>query len=204
MPGCALGRFESAAEYVEQLREFAATVEPASTGPFEAKLVRLDLAFCHLIDARESAARVGSFTVPAGWFYACFSVGEALSPAWNGKTMGRAEILFARGGTVLQQRTDGPTHWGLIGIPSLTMEVYSRGMVDGGAMPLSQSAVVQVGSALRKRLLNLHCRIVRMVETRPAVVFNAQAARAIEQEVIEAVVTCMVCDPQPSLPPLSS
>ena len=192
VPSCAIGRFESAADYADHLRELGAVITPAEPGPFRADLIRVDLPLTCLIDAREPAARVGVLSMPNGWRYAFFATPPDLPHSWNGDALSGGEILLAGDGERLQQRTAGPVHFGVIGIRSQTLQHYAEGLADRTpAIPVAAS-VVQVQFGLRRRLLQLHARIIRMVGSRPGAVCHAETARAIEQELIEVLVTCLV------------
>jgi hypothetical protein len=192
VPGCAIGRFESAADYAENLRELGAVITPEQPGPFEANLIRVELPLTRLMDAREHAPRVGFLSIPRGWRYAFFAARPNLPVLWNGEVFSLGEILLAGDGERLQQRTTGAAHFGVIGIRGQTLQHYAEGLVDGAPAIPVEASVVQVQSGLLRRLLQLHARIVRTVESRPGMVCHPEAARAIEQELIEVLVTCLV------------
>lgn len=192
MPGCAIGRFESAAEYADNLRELAAVIIPLEMGPFRTSLLRVELPLTRLIDARETGTRTGYFSIPGGWCYAFFSISPDQPLFWTDETLKGDEIVLARDGERLRQSTIGDAHFGAIGIRSQTLQHYVEGLGDGLPAVCGKTSVVQMQAGLRRRLLRLHSRVVRMVESRPISVCHPETARAIEQEVIEVLVTCLL------------
>jgi hypothetical protein len=192
VPGCTIARSESAADYAEQLREFQAVITPLHPGPFDTHLIRVELPLARLIDVREPTARVGFLSIPSGWRYAFFTVPPDIPLSCNGDALSGDDMLLAGEGDRLHQQTAGAAHFGAIGIRSQTLQHYADGLADGTPTIPPTAGVVQVQAGLRRRLLQLHARIIRMVESRPGMVCHPQTARAMEQEIIEVLVTCLV------------
>lgn len=192
MPSCAIACSESAADYAEELREFQAVITPSQPGPFGTHLIRVELPLTRLIDAREPAARAGLLSIPHGWRYAFFTIPPDMLLSCNGDVLSGSDMLLAGDGDRLHQRTAGAAHFGVIGIRSQTLQHYADGLADGTPTIPVTAAIVQVQAGLRRRLLQLHTRITRMVGSRPGMICHPQTARAIEQELIEVLVTCLV------------
>ena len=201
MPGSAIGRFESTADYAENLRELEAVITPTQPGPFEATLIRVELPLTRLIDAQESAARIGFLSIPRGWRYALFATQPDLPLLWNAEALSFDDVLLAGEGRRLHQRTAGAARFGAVAIRSQTLQQYFDGLAGGAAAIPAETCVIHAQAGPKKRLLHLHARIVRTIQSRPGMVCHPEAARAIEQELIEVLVTCLVNGEVRSLPP---
>jgi hypothetical protein len=192
VPGCAIARFESAADYAANLRELGAVIEPVQPGLFGANLTRIELPLIRLIDAQEQTARDGFLSIPRDWRYAFYTIRSDLPLLLNEELLSPNEILLAGDGERLRQRTIGAAHFGAIGIQCQTLDHYAEGLADGlPAIPVKTS-VIKLQSGLLRRLLQLHGRVVRTAASRPGTVCHRETARSIEQELIEVLVTCLL------------
>ena len=192
MPGSAFNRFTSAKEYAEGLRELKAHVVPSAAGPFVTHLVRVELTLVRLLDIDESAPRSGCWSIPRGWHYAFFAIRPGCSLSWNGHDVSFGEVLLAGSAERLHQRTAAAAHFAAIGIRSAVLERYARGLADRAAAITKAASTLEVPAGGLRRLMQLHGRIVRTARSRPDAVVQPETARAIEQELIEALAMCLV------------
>lgn len=192
MPGSAFNRFTSARDYAEGLRDLKARIVPSATGPFVAQLVRIELALVRLLDIDESAPRRGCWSIPRRWHYAFFGTRPGCSLSWNGNDVSFGEVLLAGGAERLHQQTMAASHFAAVGIRSATLALYASGLA-GEAMALPRTAsAIAMPVGLSRRLIQLHERIIRTARARPDAVVQPETARAIEQELIEALAMCLV------------
>lgn len=192
MPGSAFNRFTSAKEYAEGLRELKAHVVPSAAGPFVTHLVKVELTLVRLLDVDESGPRSGSWSIPRGWHYAFFGTRPGCCLCWNGHDLSFGEVLLAGSAERLRQKTGEASHLAAIGIRSAVLERYVHGLA-GETVALTRAAsTLEVPTGVLRRLVQLHNRIVRTARSRPDAVVRPETARAIEQELIEALAMCLV------------
>lgn len=192
MTGSAISRFTDPADYAESLREFGAVITPTEPGPFAANLIRVELPLSRLLDARESAPRIGLLTIPKDWHYAFFATQPDMPFIWNDETLPFGDILLAGEGERLRQRTMATARFGAIGIRGETLRHFAEGLAGQTPAILTGTSVIQLQAGPLRRLLQLHARIVRTIQSRPGMAIHPETVRAIEQELIEALVTCLV------------
>ncbi len=192
MTGSAISRFTNPADYAENLRELGAVITWTEPGPFTANLIRIELLLSKVIDTRESVARVGYLSIPPGWSYAFFVIHPDMLFVWNEETLPFGDILLAGEGERLCQRTVAATHFGAIGIRSETLHRYAEGLAGQPSAIPAGTRVIRPQTGPLRRLLQLHARIVRTIQTRPGAAVHPETVRAIEQELIEALVICLV------------
>jgi hypothetical protein len=192
LPSSAVGRFTNTSDYEEGLRELSATITPTRPGPFIASLARADLPLIRLMRVQESAPRVAFLSIPKRWRYAIFLTQPGPPLIWNGEALSSGEIMLSGDGERLHQRTSEGASIGVVGIPGPMLRHYASGLNGQPLGLLSEASIVSLQPPQKQRLLRLHTRIGRLVETRPNTICHPEASRAIEQELIEALVTCLV------------
>src|SRR5580704_10538528 len=99
-------------------------------------------------------------------------------------------MLGARRPSEFHQRTAGPCSWSLVGLAPEHLESY--GVLSGKPLALPAAArILRPAARDAARLRRLHAQACRLAETRPKVLAHPEVARAIEQGLIHALVTCL-------------
>jgi hypothetical protein len=191
VPGSALGRFTNTSDYETGLRDLSAIITPLRPGPFSASLVRADLSLIRLMRVQESGPRIAFLSIPNGWRYAIFLTQPGPQLIWNGEALSVGDMMLTEDGEQLHQRTSGAASIGVIAVPGQMLEHYFDGLIGRPLTLSSEASIVSLQTSQNQQLLRLHARIGRVVETRPKTIWHPEAARAIEQEVIESMVTCL-------------
>jgi hypothetical protein len=192
LPSSSVGHFTNTSDYEQGLRELNATITPTCPGPFIASLVRADLPLIRLLRVQESAPRIAFLSIPERWRYAIFLTQPGPPLIWNGEALSAGEIMLSRDGERLHQRTSEGASIGIVGIPGPMLRYYASGLSGQPLGLLSEASIVSLQPSQKQRLLRLHARVGHLVETRPTTIFHPEASRAIEQDLIEALVTCLV------------
>lgn len=192
MPSSAIGRFTKTSDYQEGLRELNAIITPTRPGPFTASTVRADLPLMRLMRMQESAPRIGFLSIPKRWRYAIFPTQPGPPLTWNGEALSFGEIMFSGDGERLHQRTTDGASIGAVGLSGAMLRHYVSRLIGRPLALLAEASIVGLQTSEYRQLLRLHARIGRVVERRPNMICHPEASRAIEQELIEALVTCLV------------
>jgi AraC-like DNA-binding protein len=110
---------------------------------------------------------------------------------WGGTELQSGDLVFHSRGEKFHQRTTGPCGWSLLGLSPEHLEKY--GGIHPGKVPSAPAAVRILRPAMRDaaRLRRLHAQACRLAETRAKVLAHPEVARAIEQGLIHALVTCL-------------
>jgi AraC-like DNA-binding protein len=192
VPSSVIGRFTSTYDYERSLRELDATITPTRPGAFTASLIHVDLPMMRLMRMQESAPRIAFLSIPQRWRYAIFLTQPGSPLIWNGEALSVGDIMLSGDGERLHQRTSEGVSLGVVGIPDPMLEHYASGLIGRPLALLSDASIVNLQTSQKQQLLRLHARIGRLVETRPNTICHPEASRAIEQELIETLVTCLV------------
>jgi AraC-like DNA-binding protein len=166
-------------------------------GEFLARLTRVVLHHLSVTSVRERLARVAFIALQPGSVRVSVPAGK--SELFYGGTKVAAGAIVTHGfGRGLYERVTGPCEWRDIVLPVRFLERYGRALV-GTAIVLPPGVHLwQPAAAAVRRLIALHAAATRIVEAKPGRATGAEAARGLEQELIEALVECLSGQPADS------
>ena len=191
MPEGATGRFTDAEDYQTSLPGLQTELVVTQSGVFGAELTWAKLPNLHLLRARETLARVAYVELPKASVIVSFSTGGGQGLIWNGVQLGPGDVVLHSRGEHLHQRTTGPSHWGFLSIAPTFFARVGSAFAGHDLAPPALGRIVRPPTADLARLLRLHARVGHMVETKPVRVGHPEVGRAVERELLEALVTCL-------------
>jgi len=162
----------------------------AGRGQFRARLTQVGLDRLRLAAVEEALPRIAFITVPAGMVLVSFPIDGGPSPVWAGSEIGSGEMITFGPGQRLHARTVGPCHWGAIQLPDQQLVGYGRAL-NGSGFLVPPAARWQPQPAAMRTLRDLHRAAIRMAEARARALTDLQAARGLEQQLLEALIECL-------------
>jgi AraC-like DNA-binding protein len=186
---------------------FASLMRPASTevlatkrGPFRAKIIRIDLGELWMQRGEENAPRVMRAAPTPGRMILSFLTGPG-SSLRDGIEVPSGSI------TLFSQReprwhvTTGPSRWGSLSVP-LSIAAGVGDILAGRQLDrIDTQCIVQPAEAAMRRLMQLHGAAADLAEEAPERLGRAEVARAIEQQIIEAMADCLTHATHVTAPP---
>lgn len=191
MPGGGTRTFLEPDHYEACLRESKIEAVIVSRGKFKARLTRAELQSCEVLRCEEDFPRVGFVHLAPSLAFVTSPTHSASPPVWRGTELEAGDIMFHSRGERLHQSTPGSFVWSVIAIDPAQLEHYSRALTAKRLIP------PQNGQALRPlrrdlaRLRRLHAQVCRLAETNAKMLSHPEVARAIEQDLIYTLVTCL-------------
>src|ERR1700730_2202131 len=191
MPGSGTSTFIDCADYQASLGHLRIDLFLTSQDAFNARLTWATLHHLQLLHSEEDSPRIAFVSLTPTLVFVGFTTRPDPPMQWGGEELEPGDIIFHSRGEQFHQRTTGPCGWSLVGLAQQHLERY------GGALsgrPLSLPAAARIlRPAVRDaaRLRRLHGQACRLAETRPKVLAHPEVARAIEQGLIHALVTCL-------------
>jgi AraC-like DNA-binding protein len=161
-----------------------------SPGAFNARLTWATLHHLQLLNSEEDLPRIAYVSLAPMPVFVGFATRRDPPMLWGGVELQTGDIIFHSRGERFHQRTTGPCGWSLVGLGPEDLEKY--GVLSG--KPLSAPATARILRPAARdaaRLRRLHAQACRLAETRPKVLAHPEVARAIEQGLIHAMVTCL-------------
>ncbi|MBV8120999.1 MAG: helix-turn-helix domain-containing protein, partial [Alphaproteobacteria bacterium] len=191
MPGGGTRTFLGPELYEAGLRQ--ADIECIITydAAFNARLTWVELHQSQLIRCEEDLARIGYVSFPPRLACISFPANPGPSPRWRGTEIQDGDIMLHSLGERLHQTTQGPSVWGLITLDPVRLDDYSRTLFEKPFVLPAQARVLRPSRRDAARLRRLHAQACRLAETKPKILSHPEVARAIEQDLILPLVTCL-------------
>jgi AraC-like DNA-binding protein len=157
---------------------------------FSARVRRINMRGLRLLEIEEIAPRVAFVSVPPSPLSASFPLGGRASLVWNGIRLRRGDLMLHAPGDRFHQRTTGATRWGLISILPQDLASYGRALLDV-ELATGINRLVHPSAHSSADLLRLHSQAHRLARAKPALLDRREVARALEQDLIHALVMAL-------------
>src|SRR5262249_58309426 len=167
------------------------TLVVTGRGPFRARLTWLKMRDVRVLLGRESAARIAYVSLLPGRAFAALPLKSEVAPTWSGVAVRPGDIVFHSLGERAHQWTTGASRWGLVSLPLGRLVAYGKALAELELTPPPVGRVLRPPRTLIPSLSPLLSSACRVAETKPEVFAEDEAARALEQELIHALVTCL-------------
>jgi AraC-like DNA-binding protein len=159
---------------------------------FKARVTWAKLRHVQLLRGQENLPRVARISLtPESVFIALpFFHGPPL--ICDGVEIQQGEMVFHSQGQRVHQRTRGRSNWGFISLTPEHLAASSRALTGLELIPPPFARILRPPRRDAANLLRLHNEACRLVETKPEIISHHEVARALEQELLHGLVTCMV------------
>jgi AraC-like DNA-binding protein len=192
MPSSAVRTFSDADDYATAIR--AGTIELTVTGrgDFNAKLVRIDLHRLWMQRLSDNLPRVCDVaSVVSGRTYITFRTQPGPSLLQAGVEIHPSTILRHGQAREYYQRSSGSAQFGAMSLPLEDMASVGETMAGLDLTPPSDAVSITPTPAAMSRLRRLHAAAGDLAENAPEIIANPDAARGLEQALIEAMIACL-------------
>jgi AraC-like DNA-binding protein len=155
----------------------------------------LELPNLQLLHAREVPQRIAYVSLPPDRIFLSFLTRRAAPLVYNGAAAQWGEIVLHSPGERFHQRTTTASTWGAISLAPSTLISYGRVLIGRDLAIPFRGQILRLRSADHKELVRLHTQAARLAETALDHLANPEVTRALENDLIVALVTCLVnCD----------
>jgi AraC-like DNA-binding protein len=163
-------------------------------GDFNARLTRLNLRRLYLLRGRENLPRIAYIALSPARVFVSFPTGAGPSLTYGGLGLQFGDVVFHSRGERMHQRTDGESQWGLMSLPPEQLAACGKALTGLELTSPSAGRALRPSRGAAVRLLRLHSKACRLAETRHKLIANPEVARALEQELLHALVNCLTAD----------
>jgi AraC-like DNA-binding protein len=191
MPGSGTRTFTDPDDYQAGLRQSRIGLIVTCRGAFKARLTWAELDCLFLLRCQEDQSRIAFLSLPSALVFVAFRTDPGPPPLWGGMELQLGDIMFHSSGERLHQRTRGPCFWNLIALSAEGLEDYGQALFGQKLVPPSTGRVLRPSPRDSACLRRLHAAACRLAETRPKTLTHPEAARALEQDLILALVACL-------------
>ena len=192
MPGSVTSVFSEPDDFEAALRqEGTLGLLVTGRGQFRARLTQITLHRLRLSNGEEQLSRIAVLAVPRDLVLISFPIGTSPSPIWNGVGFQAGEIMIIGPDQKVYARTDGPCRWGAIWLPVEDLIQDGRAVTGGPFTIPSVAQYWRPPPVARAHLGELYTAAVRVAETRPQLLADAERAHGLEQQLIHALIKAL-------------
>ena len=191
MPSSFVRTFTDPDEYAASIRQGTHRIVVTQRGLFTAKLTRIDLHRLWMQHFSEDLPRTSHIDGWGGRVVIAFRTQPGSSVTRNGIELGSTSISRLRPGQSYYQRTSGPTAYGAMSLPLDEMASIGGSLAGYDLMPPNDGGTITPSPEAMAKLQRLHGAARQLAEDAPAVLAHPDAARGLEQALIEAMAQCL-------------
>jgi AraC-like DNA-binding protein len=173
-----------------------ATIDLVFTRPgiFSARLTSVSLPGLKLLSVQESLARIAYISLAPETTNFTFSTRSQPPPIWGGVEMKSQDLMFHSVGERMHQRTGGASSCGTISFDPKFFATASKALIGSELIPPRVGRVFRCSQPDAVELRRLHAKACRLAETKPKTFAHREVARAIEHDIVYALVNCLTAD----------
>jgi len=185
--------FDNPADYQAAFGDTSLKLTLTGGGNFKARLTWLNLRYLRVVRGRENLPRIAYISLPPERVVFSFPTGTA--PAvWSGLKLRFGDILFRSRGQRTHRWAAGESQWGHISLPPEQFAACGKALTGMEMALPPDGRVLRPSGGAAARFLRLHSRVCRLAETRHELIKHPEVARALEQELLHALVNCLAAD----------
>jgi AraC-like DNA-binding protein len=191
MPGGGTRTFLDPDHYEASLRDAQIEAIIISRGHFRARLTWAELHHLQMVRCEEEAPRVAYVCLAPRLAFVTFPTNSAPLPVWRGMELQAGDIVFHSRGERLHQLAPRSFAWSMIAIEPGELERYGRALTGKRITPPLEGGLLRPSRRNVARLRRLHAQACRLAETNSKMLSHLEVSRAIEQDLVHALVTCL-------------
>jgi AraC-like DNA-binding protein len=191
MPGGGTRTFLDPDHYEASLRDAQIEAIIISRGHFRARLTWAELHHLQMVRCEEEAPRVAYVCLAPRLAFVTFPTNSAPLPVWRGMELQAGDIVFHSRGERLHQLAPRSFAWSMIAIEPGELERYGRALTGKRITPPLEGGLLRPSRRNVARLRRLHAQARRLAETNSKMLSHLEVSRAIEQDLVHALVTCL-------------
>ena len=144
----------------------------------------------------DNLPRVGHSAAKSGRAIISFRTQAGPSLLWGGAEMHPTNIVRHGEGESTFQRSSGSASWGAMSLPMEVAAAVGETLAGSDVMPPRNATLITPRPSAMARLQRLHAAAGSLAENAPEIIANPDAARGLEQALIEAMVGCLDASPE--------
>ena len=191
MPSSAVSTFTDPDEYAASIRGTTAEWTITERGQFTAKLTRIDLHRLWMQRQYDNLPRVAHSAIIKGRAAITFPTRPGPTQLSGGAEMQANNIARLPEGVSSFLHSSGSASWGAMSLSMEDMDSVGAAMVGCDLTAPRDRLIVTPPMAAMAKLQRLHEAAGRLAEDAPEIISHPEAARGLEQALIEAMVDCL-------------
>jgi AraC-like DNA-binding protein len=191
MPSSTVRTFTDPDHYAEAHHVAKSELTVIGRGHFTAKLIRIDLHRLGMLRFSDNLPRTADSANLNGLAIISFRTASGPSLVRSGVEMQPANIVRHGEDEVYYQRSSGAASFGGMSLAVEDMAAIGEAMAGIDLTPPRHAMLVTPSPGSMARLQRLHAAAGHLAEEAPEVIVNPDAARGLEQSLVEAMISCL-------------
>jgi AraC-like DNA-binding protein len=191
MPSSAVRTFTDPDDYTAAIRQGTSELTVTERGDFTAKLTRIDLHRLWMQRFYDNLPRISHIAGWGGRAVIAFRTEAGPSLLSSGIEMQPTNIVRYSEAQNYYRRSSGFAAYGGMSLPLAEMAAFGEALAAVDLTPPRDAMLITPLSAAMARLQRLHAAAGDLAETAPEILANPNAARGLEQALVEAMVACL-------------
>jgi AraC-like DNA-binding protein len=187
-------KFANPDDYQAGIGDASVNLIVTGGGDFNARLTWLNLRRLRVLCACENLPRIAFFALSPAQVFVSFPASAGPPLTYGGLGLQLGDVVFHSRGERMHLRTNGESQWGLISLPPEQLAACAKALTGLKITSPPVGLVLRPSRSAASGLLRLYSRACRLAETRHKLIANPEVARALEQELLHALVNCLTAD----------
>jgi AraC-like DNA-binding protein len=180
--------------YAAQFGDMRADFTITGSGDFAARLTRLRLQDLEIYRCHESRARIAYITLPSEQIFVSFPIGMAAALMSDGFALQNGDLVLHGRHERTHQRSNGGCHWGVISLSSERLASCSKALTGRPVASPPAGKILRPARGDVSRFQYLFAQACLLAESKHKLIERPEVARALEQEMLHAIVNCLIAD----------
>jgi AraC-like DNA-binding protein len=159
-------------------------------GDFKSRLTWLKLKHLEVYWCCENLSRIAYIALPSDRIYLSFPIG-IVSAIFGGLALRNGDMVLHGRGERVHQRSKGECWWALMSLPSEQFISCTKALTGQPIASPPASRILRPSRPGASRFQTLLRQACKLAETRQRLIENPEVARALEQEMLHAMVNCV-------------
>jgi AraC-like DNA-binding protein len=190
MPSSAVRTFTDPDEYAASLRAVSLELAITASGSFKGKIIRIDLHRLWMQRFSESLPQIGYSSLIRGRALLSFWTRPGQNQLWRGVETRPNNIVRHSEGEDFYRRSSAASYRASVSLPIEEAAITASEAIGYDLAPPRDAMLITPPPAKIARLQRLHAAAGRLAEEAPEIIANPDAARGLEQALIEAMIDC--------------
>jgi AraC-like DNA-binding protein len=191
MPSSAVRTFSDPDEYAAAIRQGTYELTVTKRGHFAAKLTRIDLHRLWMQRFFDNLPRISHIAGWGGRAVIAFRTQPGPSLLSSGVEMQPTNIVRYSEGQSYYRRSSGLASYGSMSLPVEDMVSVGAAMAGCDLTPPKDPLTLTPPPPAMAKLQRLHAAVGQLAEDAPEIIAHPEAARGLEQALIETLVSCL-------------
>jgi AraC-like DNA-binding protein len=191
MPSSAIHTFTDPDDYAAAIRATNAEINVTGRGRFTGKIIRIDLHRLWMQRFSDNLPRVGHSAQIPGRAIVTFRTEPGPRLLAGGLEMQPTSLVRHSEGQSYHRHSSGLASHGSMSLPVEELAALGEAMAEVDLTPPPDAMLITPPPAAITRLQRLHAAAGHLAENAPEVIANPEAARGLEQLLVQALVECL-------------